>query len=81
MRARLVIPGSASETRFGDNGILHLRGRDNADYAPMIERIVAHIRNQSGPITHPSDVATAIWRCATTQHRRSASPQNAMRKP
>jgi NAD(P)-dependent dehydrogenase (short-subunit alcohol dehydrogenase family) len=65
VRAHLVIPGSAPETRFGDNGMPHLRGRDNSDYAPMIERIVAHMRDQSGPITHPSDVAAAIWRCAT----------------
>jgi NAD(P)-dependent dehydrogenase (short-subunit alcohol dehydrogenase family) len=65
VRAHLVIPGSAPETRFGANGMPHLRGRDNADYAPMIERIVAHMRNQSGPITHSSDVAAAIWRCAT----------------
>lgn len=65
VRAHLVIPGSAPETRFGDNGAPHLRGRDNADYAPMIERMVAHMRNQSGPITHPADVAAAIWRCAT----------------
>ncbi|MCO5734311.1 SDR family oxidoreductase [Rhizobium sp. SSA_523] len=65
VRAHLVIPGSAPETRFGDNGIPHLRGRDNADYGPMIERMVAHMRNQSEPLTHPSDVAAAIWRCAT----------------
>jgi NAD(P)-dependent dehydrogenase (short-subunit alcohol dehydrogenase family) len=65
VRTHLVIPGRAPETRFGDNGMPHLRGRDNADYAPMIERIVAHMRNQSGPITRPSDVAAAIWRCAT----------------
>jgi NAD(P)-dependent dehydrogenase (short-subunit alcohol dehydrogenase family) len=65
VRAHLVIPGSAPETRFGDNGIPYLRGRDNADYAPTIERMVAHMRNQSGPVTHPADVAAAIWRCAT----------------
>lgn len=64
VRAHLVIPGSAPETRFGDNGMPHMRGRDNADYSPMIERIVTHMRNQTGLITHPSDVAEAIWRCA-----------------
>ena len=65
VRTHLIIPGSAPETRFGDNGMPHLRGGDNADYMPMVERIVAHMRNQSGPVTHPSDVAAAIWRCAT----------------
>lgn len=65
VRVHLVIPGSAPETRFGDNGMPHLRGRDSPVYGPMIGRIVAHMRNQLGPITHPSDVAAAIWRCAT----------------
>lgn len=65
VRTHLVIPGSAPETRFGANGLPHLRGSDNADYAPMIERIVAHMRDRSGPTTRASDVAAAIWRCAT----------------
>jgi len=65
VRAHLVIPGSAPETRFGDNGIPRLRGLDDADYAPMVQRIVAHMRNSSGPTTRASDVAAAIWRCAT----------------
>jgi hypothetical protein len=29
----------------------------------MIERIVAHMRDGSGPMTRSSDVAEAIWRC------------------
>ncbi len=65
VRTHLVIPGSAPETRFGANGLPHLRGSDNADYAPMIERVVAHMRDRSGPTTRASDVAAAIWRCAT----------------
>lgn len=65
VRTHLVIPGSAPETRFGANGLPHLRGSDNADYAPMIERILAHMRDRSGPTTRASDVAAAIWRCAT----------------
>lgn len=65
VRTHLVIPGSAPETRFGANGLPHLRGSDNADYAPMIERIVAHMRDRSGPTTRACDVAAAIWRCAT----------------
>lgn len=65
VRTHLILPGSAPETRFGDNGMPHLRGADLADYAQMIERMVAHMRSRSGPVTHPSDVAAAIWRCAT----------------
>ena len=42
----------------------HLRGRDNPDYAPMIERIVASIHDNTGPMTRSSEVAEAIWRVA-----------------
>jgi NAD(P)-dependent dehydrogenase (short-subunit alcohol dehydrogenase family) len=62
VRVHLVLPGRAPETRFGDNAFPHLRGRDNPDYAPMIERIVASMRDSSGPTTRSSDVAEAIWR-------------------
>ena len=64
VRVHLVLPGRAPETRFGENAFPHLRGRDNPDYAPMIERIVASIHDSSGPMTRSSDVAEAIWRVA-----------------
>ncbi len=64
VRVHLVLPGRAPETRFGENAFPHLRGRDNTDYAPMIERVVASIHDSSGPITRSSDVAEAIWRVA-----------------
>jgi NAD(P)-dependent dehydrogenase (short-subunit alcohol dehydrogenase family) len=65
VRVHLVLPGRAPETKFGENAFPHLRGRDNPDYAPMIERVVAGIRDASGPITRSSDVSEAIWRVAT----------------
>lgn len=61
VRVHLVLPGRAPETRFADNAFPHLRGRDNPDYAPMIERIVASMRDSSGPTTRSSDVTEAIW--------------------
>ena len=64
VRVHLVIPGRAPETRFGDNAFPHMRGRDNPDYAPMIERVVAHMRDSAGPMTRLSDVTEAIWRFA-----------------
>jgi NAD(P)-dependent dehydrogenase (short-subunit alcohol dehydrogenase family) len=64
VRVHLVLPGRAPETKFGENAFPHLRGRDNPDYAPMIERVVASIRDASGPITRSSDVSEAIWRAA-----------------
>jgi NAD(P)-dependent dehydrogenase (short-subunit alcohol dehydrogenase family) len=64
VRVHLVLPGRAPETKFGENAFPHLRGHDDSDYAPMIERIVASIHDASGPMTRASDVAEAIWRVA-----------------
>jgi len=65
VRVHIVLPGRSPETRFGDNARPHLRGLDNPDYAPMIERFVASVRDSSGLVTHAPDVAEAIWRAAT----------------
>lgn len=62
VRLHLVLPGRSPETRFGENASPHLRGLDNADYAPMINGVLANIRQAAGPMTHSSDVAEAIWR-------------------
>ena len=65
VRVHVVLPGRAPETRFGDNAFVHLRGGEDPDYGPMIKRIVASIRDQSGLMTRSSDVAEAIFRAAT----------------
>lgn len=65
VRVHLVLPGRAPETRFGETALAHLRGRDDPDYGPMIERIVAGMQSHSGPVTHASDVAEAVWTVAS----------------
>jgi hypothetical protein len=64
VRVHLVLPGRSPETRFGANAFPHLRGLDNPGYAPMINNVLATIRDMSGPMTHSPDVAEAIWRVA-----------------
>jgi NAD(P)-dependent dehydrogenase (short-subunit alcohol dehydrogenase family) len=64
VRVHLVLPGRSPETRFGANAFPHLRGLDNADYAPMINDVLAMIRETSGPLTCSADVAEAVWRVA-----------------
>ena len=64
VRVHLVLPGRSPETKFGENAFPHLRGRDNADYAPMIERVISNLRDSSGPVTRANDVSEAIWRVA-----------------
>jgi NAD(P)-dependent dehydrogenase (short-subunit alcohol dehydrogenase family) len=65
VRVHLVLPGRSPETRFGENAFPHLRGLDNSDYAPLIQRFMTSVRESSGPMTHSPDVAKAIWRAAT----------------
>lgn len=64
VRVHLVLPGRSPETRFGANALPHLRGLDNPDYAPMINNVLANIRDTSGPMTHSPDAAEAIRRVA-----------------
>jgi NAD(P)-dependent dehydrogenase (short-subunit alcohol dehydrogenase family) len=64
VRVHLVLPGRSPETRFGANAFPHLRGLDNPDYAPVINNVLATIRDASGPMTHSLDVAEAIWEVA-----------------
>jgi hypothetical protein len=65
VRVHLVLPGRAPETKFGANAFPHLHGLDNPDYAPMIEKVIAGLRDTSGPVTYSSDVCEAIWKVAT----------------
>lgn len=65
VRVHMVLPGRSPETRFSESAMPHLRGLDNTDYAPLIERMIAQFRDSDGPVTHAIDVAEAVWRAAT----------------
>jgi NAD(P)-dependent dehydrogenase (short-subunit alcohol dehydrogenase family) len=65
VRVHIILPGRSPETSFGSNAMPHLRGLDNPDYKPLIEGMIANFRDDSGPVTHASDVAAAVWRTAT----------------
>ena len=64
VRARLVIPGRAPETAFGDNA----RGRSGTDipeaYAALAAQVFARFQ-QLTQVTRSLDVAEAVWRAAT----------------
>lgn len=68
VRVHIVLPGRSPETSFGENAMPHLRGLDDPDYKPLIESMIAHFREDSGPVTRAADVAEAIWRAATDPH-------------
>jgi NAD(P)-dependent dehydrogenase (short-subunit alcohol dehydrogenase family) len=65
VRVRLVLPGRAPDTRFGDNARAHMHGFDHEAYADLVKAVFARLTDASAPITHAADVADAVWRAAT----------------
>ena len=64
VRARLVLPGRAPDTRFGDNARARMSGSSPEAYASLTQRVFANFA-ADGPVTLASDVAEAVWRAAT----------------
>jgi len=64
VRARIVLPGRAPDTAFGDNA----RGRMGMTipeaYAEVAAQVFARFQD-GGAVTHARDVAEAVWRAAT----------------
>jgi NAD(P)-dependent dehydrogenase (short-subunit alcohol dehydrogenase family) len=73
VRVRLVLPGRAPETRFGDNARTRMQGGFPEPYMPLVERVFAQWQ-QSTEVTRSVDVTEAIWRAAT-------DPSSPMRIP
>lgn len=64
VRAHVVLPGRAPETRFAENGGSRMQGLDHPAYADLVKGFMARF-SEPGPITHPQDVAEAVWRAVT----------------
>ena len=65
VRARLVLPGRAPDTRFADNARAHMHGFEHEAYAEFAAAAFKRMVDESAPITHARDVAEAVWRAAT----------------
>ena len=74
VRVRLVLPGRAPETRFGDNARAHMHGFDHEAYADLVKSVLTGFADTSSPVTRAQDVAEAVWRAAT-------DPSSPMRIP
>ncbi len=61
IRAHIVLPRRAPETRFAENGSSRMRGLDHEAYADLVKGFMARF-SQPGPVTHSRDVAEAVWR-------------------
>ncbi|QBK04215.1 SDR family NAD(P)-dependent oxidoreductase [Hylemonella gracilis] len=65
IRAHLVLPGRAPETRFGDNARQSMAGEPHAAYADFQARVFAAVRDTHTPVTRAQDVSEAVWRAVT----------------
>ncbi|KVL47741.1 dehydrogenase [Burkholderia cepacia] len=74
VRAHLVLPGRAPDTRFSENARANIHGFEHEAYAAFVEKTIARMLDASGLITHAQDVAEAVWRAAT-------DPSSPMRIP
>lgn len=64
VRAHIVLPGRAPETRFAENGGSRMQGLDHEAYAELVKGFMARL-SQPGPVTRPQDVAEAVWRAVS----------------
>jgi len=64
IRVRLILPGRAPTTRFGENARTRM-GEFPEPYVPMVQKVFAGWQASTDPVTQSSDVSEAIWRAAT----------------
>lgn len=63
VRLCLVLPGRSPESRFRENAKRH--GLEHEAYADLVNQVLTSFADTASPITHPQDVAEAVWRAAT----------------
>jgi NAD(P)-dependent dehydrogenase (short-subunit alcohol dehydrogenase family) len=73
VRVRVVLPGRAPETRFGENAQTRMQSGFPEPYAKLVQSVFERWQ-QAGPVTHSRDVAEAVWRAAN-------DPSSPMRIP
>lgn len=64
IRTRLVLPGRAPDTRFGENARPLMQGEIPAEYAPLMDDVFKRMR-EPGPVTQAQDVARGVWQAVT----------------
>ncbi len=65
VRARLVLPGRAPSTSFGDNARRRMAGSEHEAYADFTQKAFKAVRDTATPVTYAQNVAEAVW-CAVT---------------
>ncbi len=64
VRAHLVLPGRAPETKFGENARSRMGGAIPEAYADLAQSVFARWAEET-EVTHAVNVAEAVWRAAT----------------
>jgi NAD(P)-dependent dehydrogenase (short-subunit alcohol dehydrogenase family) len=64
VRVRVVLPGRAPHTAFGDNARTRMTAGFPEPYEALAQQVFAQFQAE-GPMTHSIDVAEAVWRAAT----------------
>ncbi|PTY01121.1 short-chain dehydrogenase/reductase [Verrucomicrobia bacterium LW23] len=64
VRACLVLPGRAPDTRFAENARVQALTFPEP-YVGLAQMIFAEFANSTGPVTHSKDVAEAVWKTVT----------------
>lgn len=65
VRVRVVLPGRAPTTRFGENARAAMTGGFPEPYQPLVEQVMAGWQQDTGPTTSSEDVADVVWRAVT----------------
>jgi NAD(P)-dependent dehydrogenase (short-subunit alcohol dehydrogenase family) len=64
IRTRVVLPGRSMETQFAANALSRM-GEFPKPYQEFANKIFDHMKTYTGPVTHPKDVAEAVYFAAT----------------
>ena len=65
VQTRLVLPGRAPTTKFGENARSRMDGSIPGPYAELAGRVFADWAQSTEAVTQAQDVAQAVWRAAT----------------
>jgi NAD(P)-dependent dehydrogenase (short-subunit alcohol dehydrogenase family) len=77
VRVRVVLPGRAPATRFGENARALMTAGFPEPYMPLVEQVMAGWQQDTGPTTSPEDVAEAVWRAVTDMSAPAHMPAGA----
>ncbi|VVE69487.1 short-chain dehydrogenase/reductase [Pandoraea captiosa] len=64
VRVRVVLPGRAPSTRFGENARARMKDGFPPAYEALVEQVFSHWQKETA-VTEASDVAEAVWLAAT----------------